>query len=81
MAIKTIGIARLSTKAAAKPNIRTIQEKTATKMAKLMLDSLPANASAITFPTKAVISRVKINWAVLRPICEIETMIAQKGRY
>jgi len=58
---RTIGMARLSMNAAAVPKIRTSHEKTATKIAKLMLDGLPAKASAITLPTKAVMRRVKRN--------------------
>lgn len=60
-AIMTTGMARDAMKAAAPPNSKTIQEKTATKMAKLMLAGLPAKASAMTFPIKAVMSRVNKN--------------------
>lgn len=57
-AIKTTGMARDVINAAAAPKSRTIHEKTATKMAKLTADGLPAKASAMTLPIKAVMSRV-----------------------
>jgi len=61
-----IGMANLSRTAVTKPYRTAIHEKTATKIAKLTLDGFPANASAITFPTRAVITSTRNNCRPLR---------------
>jgi len=40
-----------------------------------MLDGFPANAEAITLPTRAVMRRVQKNWETRSPTCAKETML------
>jgi len=42
-----------------------------------MLDSFPAKAVAMTFPTKAVMRSVQRNWEALRPSWDFWTMVAE----